>query len=306
MANYIIRRLLMLVPMLFGVSVAVFLILHLIPGDPAQMAAGPDASQADIAQIRANYGLDKPLVAQYGIYLGKILQGDLGESFQTLAPVTEGIARTFPATLELTITGMLIAVVFGVPMGIYSALHPGGAADRLVTSIAVLGISTPGFFLGLLLMLLFASQLNILPPTGRGTWAHLVLPGFTLGLPYVATFARLTRTSMLDVLSEDFIRTARAKGLTWGKLTYRHALRNASIPLVTVFGLDFGRLLGGAVIVEKVFSWPGMGSYMVDAIMVRDIYVVQGTILVFATSVVIINLLVDVIYGALDPRIAYS
>lgn len=306
MANYIIRRLLMLLPMLLGVSIAVFLILHLIPGDPAQMAAGPDATQADIDQIRVNYGLDKPFINQYGIYLSKLLHGDLGDSFQTLAPVTEGIARTFPATLELAVAGMLIAVFFGVPIGIYSALHPRGTADRLVTSLAVLGISTPGFFLGLLLMLLFASELNILPPTGRGTWAHLVLPSLTLGLPYVATFARLTRTSMLDVLSEDFIRTARAKGLTWGKLTYRHALRNASIPLVTMLGLDFGRLLGGAVIVEKVFAWPGMGSYMVDAIMVRDIYVIQGTILVFATSVVTINLIVDVIYGALDPRIAYS
>lgn len=306
MANYIFRRLLMLIPMLLGVSVAVFLILHLIPGDPAQMAAGPDATQADVDQIRLNYGLDKPFVAQYGIYLSKLLHGDLGDSFQTLAPVTEGIARTFPATVELAVAGMLIAVLFGVPIGIYSALHPRGTADRLVTSMAVLGISTPGFFLGLLLMLFFASELNILPPTGRGTWAHLVMPSLTLGLPYVATFARLTRTSMLDVLSEDFIRTARAKGLTWGKLTYRHALRNASIPLVTMLGLDFGRLLGGAVIVEKVFSWPGMGSYMVDAIMVRDIYVIQGTILVFATSVVIINLIVDVIYGALDPRIAYS
>ncbi|CDZ54452.1 ABC transporter permease [Neorhizobium galegae] len=306
MANYIIRRLLMLVPMLLGVSLAVFLILHLIPGDPAQMAAGPDATPADVEQIRTNYGLDKPFVAQYGIYLSKLMHGDLGDSFQTLAPVTEGIARTFPATLELAVAGMFIAVFFGVPVGIYSALHPRGTADRLVTSLAVLGISTPGFFLGLLLMLLFASELNVLPPTGRGTWAHLVLPSLTLGLPYVATFARLTRTSMLDVLAEDFIRTARAKGLTWGKLTYRHALRNASIPLVTMLGLDFGRLLGGAVIVEKVFSWPGMGSYMVDAIMVRDIYVIQGTILVFATSVVIINLIVDVIYGALDPRIAYS
>lgn len=306
MANYIIRRLLMLFPMLLGVSVAVFLILHLIPGDPAQMAAGPDATQADIEQIRTNYGLDKPFIQQYGIYLSRLVQGDLGESFQTLAPVTEGIARTFPATLELTVAGMLIAVFFGVPIGIYSALNPRGTVDRLVTSLAVLGISTPGFFLGLLLMLLFASELNVLPPTGRGTWAHLVLPSLTLGLPYVATFARLTRSSMLDVLAEDFIRTARAKGLTWGRLTYRHALRNASIPLVTMLGLDFGRLLGGAVIVEKVFSWPGMGSYMVDAIMVRDIYVIQGTILVFATSVVIINLIVDVIYGALDPRIAYS
>jgi ABC-type dipeptide/oligopeptide/nickel transport system permease component len=306
MVTYTLRRLTMLIPMLLGVSIAVFLVLHLIPGDPARMAAGPDATEVDIEQIRVNYGLDKPLVVQYGIYLGKLLQGDLGESFQTLGPVTEGIARTFPATLELTVAGMLIAVLLGVPLGIYSALHPRGAADRLVTSVAVLGISMPGFFLGLLLMLLFASMLGWLPPTGRGTWAHLVLPSFTLGLPYVATFARLTRSSMLDVLSEDFIRTARAKGLSWNKVTYHHALRNASIPIVTVLGLDFGRLLGGAVIVETVFAWPGMGRYMVDAIMVRDIYVVQGTILVFAAAVVIINLLVDVIYGILDPRIAYG
>lgn len=306
MANYVFRRLLMLVPMLLGVSAVVFLILHLIPGDPARMAAGPDATDSDIAQIRLNYGLDKPLIVQYGIYLTKLLQGDLGESFQTLAPVTEGIARTFPATLELTTAGMLIAVLLGVPLGIYSALHPRGTADRMVTSFAVLGISMPGFFLGLLLMLLFASVLNWLPPTGRGTWAHLVLPSLTLGLPYVAAFARLTRSSMLDVFSEDFIRTARAKGLSWRKVTYLHALRNASIPIVTILGLDFGRLLGGAVIVETVFAWPGMGRYMVDAIMIRDIYVVQGTILVFAVAIVVINLIVDVIYGKLDPRIAYS
>lgn len=306
MASYILRRLLMFIPMLLGVSVAVFLILHLIPGDPARMAAGPDATEADIAQIRINYGLDKPIVVQYGLYLGKLVRGDFGESFQTLAPVTEGIVRTFPATFELAVAGMLIAVLLGVPIGIYSALHPRGTADRLVTSLAVFGISMPGFFLGLLLMLLFASILHWLPPTGRGTWAHLVLPSLTLGLPYVATFARLTRSSMLDVFSEDFIRTARAKGLSWRKVTYRHALRNSAIPLVTILGLDFGRLLGGAVLVETVFAWPGMGRYMVDAIMVRDIYVVQGTILVFATSVVVINLLVDVIYGALDPRIAYS
>jgi ABC-type dipeptide/oligopeptide/nickel transport system permease component len=306
MATYILRRLTMLIPMLLGVSMAVFLVLHLIPGDPARMAAGPDATEVDIEQIRVNYGLDKPLTVQYGIYLGKLLQGDLGESFQTLAPVTEGIVRTFPATLELTLVGMFIAVLVGVPLGIYSALHPRGAADRVVTSVAVLGISIPGFFLGLILMLVFASMLGWLPPTGRGTWAHLILPSLTLGLPYVATFARLTRSSMLDVLSEDFIRTARAKGLSWRKVTYRHALRNASIPIVTMLGLDFGRLLGGAVIVETVFAWPGMGRYMVDAIMVRDIYVVQGTILVFAAAVVIINLFVDVIYGILDPRISYS
>ena len=306
MVNYIFRRLLMLFPMLLGVSAAVFLIMHLIPGDPARMAAGPDATDDDIDQIRVNYGLDKPIVVQYGIYLARLLRGDLGDSFQTLRPVTEGIARTFPATLELAIAGMLIAVLMGVPLGIYSALHPRGTADRLVTVLAMLGISMPGFFLGLLLMLVFASTLNWLPPTGRGTWTQLVLPSVTLGLPYVAIFARLTRSSMLDVFSEDFIRTARAKGLSWRKLTYRHAFRNASIPLVTMLGLSFGSLLGGAVIVETVFAWPGMGRYMVDAIMVRDIYVVQGTILVFAAAVVVINLIVDVIYGILDPRIAYA
>ncbi|WP_417280562.1 nickel ABC transporter permease [Celeribacter sp.] len=306
MLSYVIRRLFLLLPMLIGVSIAVFLVVHLIPGDPARMAAGPDASEEDIAQIRTNYGLDKPLVTQYGIYLGKLLQGDLGNSFRTLAPVTEGIARTFPATLELTIVGMAIAVLLGVPLGIYSALHPRGGADRAVTSVAVLGISTPGFFLGLILMYVFSLKLGWLPPTGRGSLANLVLPAVTLGLPYVATFARLTRSTMLDVLSEDFIRTARAKGLSWRKVTYRHALQNASIPIVTVLGLDFGRLLGGAVIVESVFAWPGMGRFMVEAIMARDIYVVQGTILVFAAAVVIVNLLVDLLYGFLDPRITYA
>ncbi len=306
MGTYILRRLVTLPLMLLGVSIAVFLVLHMIPGDPARMAAGPDATERDVQQIRINYGLDRPLTEQYGIYLKKLVQGDLGESFQTLAPVTEGIARTFPATLELTIAGMLIAMVLGVPLGIYSALHPRGAADRLVTSVAVLGISMPGFFLGLLLMLVFASWLGWVPPTGRGTWRHLILPALTLGLPYVAAFARLTRSNMLDVLSEDFIRTARAKGLSWPKVTSRHAMRNASIPIVTVLGLDFGRLLGGAAIVETVFAWPGMGRYMVDAIMIRDIYVIQGTILVFAVSVVAINLAVDVIYGIIDPRITYS
>ena len=306
MSTYVLRRLLTLVPMLFGVSIAVFLVVHLIPGDPAQMAAGPDASAADVAQIRSNYGLEKPLVTQYVLYLRNLVQGDLGDSFRTLAPVTEGIARTFPATLELTTAGMAIAMLLGVPLGVYSALHPRGAADRVVTSIAVLGISTPGFFLGLVLMFVFALQLGWFPPTGRAGLVHLVLPSITLGLPYVATFSRLTRSSMLDVLSEDYIRTARAKGLSWRKVTYRHALRNAAIPIVTVLGLDFGRLLGGAVIVESVFAWPGMGRYMVDAIMARDIYVVQGTILVFAAAVVVINLLVDLLYGILDPRIAYA
>jgi ABC-type dipeptide/oligopeptide/nickel transport system permease component len=306
MFTYALRRLALLLPMLVGVSLAVFLILRLIPGDPARMAAGPDASEADVAQIRVNYGLDRPLLVQYGIYLGKLAHGDLGESFQAMAPVGEGIARTLPATLELTTAGMLLAVVLGIPMGIVAATRPRGAIDSALTAAAVLGISMPGFFLGLLLMLLFASTLGWLPPTGRGTWAQLVMPAATLGLPYVATFARLTRSSMLDVLGEDYIRTAHSKGVSRARVVYKHALANAAIPLITAFGMDFGRLLGGAVIVETVFAWPGMGRYMVEAIMARDIYVVQGTLVVFAALVVVVNLLVDLVYGFLDPRITYS
>lgn len=307
MLNYVIRRLLLFVPMLAGISLAVFLVMHAIPGDLARMAAGPDAAEADIEQIRRNYGLDKPLHQQYFIYLQRVvLQGDLGDSFQTYAPVTESIARTLPATLELATAGMLLAVVLGVPLGIAAALKPRGLLDSALTALAVVGISMPGFFLGLLLMLVFASTLGWLPPTGRGSWQQLVMPAITLGLPYVATFSRLARSSMLDVLGEDYIRTAYAKGVARPRVVLRHALSNASIPLVTSFGMDFGRLLGGAVIVETVFAWPGMGRYMIDAIMVRDIYVVQGTILVFAALVVLINLIVDLAYGFLDPRITYA
>lgn len=306
MLIYTLRRLLLLMPMLLGIALAVFLILHLIPGDPARMAAGPDATPADVEQIRVNHGLDRPLPVQFGLYLNKVMRGDLGDSLQTFAPVTEGIARTLPATLELTVAAMVLALAVGVPLGIYAALRPGSAADSALTMLSVLGISMPGFFLGLLLMLLFASTLGWLPPTGRGSWQHLVLPAITLGLPYVATFARLTRSNMLEVLAEDYVRTALAKGLSKRIVTYKHALTNASIPLVTVFGMDFGRLLGGAVIVETVFAWPGMGRYMIDGIMARDIYVVQGSILIFAALVVIVNLLVDLLYGLLDPRITYS
>jgi len=307
MLNYVIRRLLLFVPMLAGISLAVFLVMHAIPGDLARMAAGPDAAEADIEQIRRNYGLDKPLHQQYFIYLQRVgLQGDLGDSFQTYAPVTESIARTLPATLELATAGMLLAVALGVPLGIAAALKPRGLLDSALTALAVVGISMPGFFLGLLLMLVFASTLGWLPPTGRGSWQQLVMPALTLGLPYVATFSRLARSSMLDVLGEDYIRTAYAKGVARPRIVLRHALSNASIPLVTSFGMDFGRLLGGAVIVETVFAWPGMGRYMIDAIMVRDIYVVQGTILVFAALVVLINLFVDLAYGFLDPRITYA
>ena len=304
MLSYALRRLMGLVPMLLGVSVIVFLMLYAIPGDPAQMAAGPDAAEEDIAQIRKNFGLDRPVYEQYLIYLANLLHGDLGVSFRTQRPVATEIARTLPATIELSSAAITIAVLLGVPMGVVSALRPRTLLDSAFTMLAVFGISMPGFFLGLLLMLLFASQLGWLPPTGRGGLTHLLLPAFTLGLPFVASFARITRSNMLDVLVEDYVRTARAKGLSRRVVVYRHALINAAIPLVTLLGIYFGRLMGGAVIVETIFAWPGMGRYMIDAIGQRDIYVVQGTILVFAASIVVVNLIVDILYGLLDPRIS--
>jgi len=292
--------------MLLGVSIVVFLVLHFIPGDPARLAAGPDATDADVEQIRQNYGLDKPLLNQYLIYVKNVASGDLGESFQTFTPVLEGIARTLPATLELTAAGMLLAVIIGVPLGIIAALRPRGVLDSTLTTLAVVGISMPGFLLGLVLMSVFSASLGWLPPTGRGGLQHLILPAVTLGLPYVATFSRLARSTLMDVLKEDYIRTAYAKGVPNYKVVLKHALSNAAIPLVTVFGMDFGRLLGGAVIVETVFAWPGMGRFLIDAIMARDIYVVQGTVLVFAALVVVVNLIVDLAYGFLDPRITYN
>ena len=304
MLSYALRRLMGLVPMLLGVSVIVFLMLYAIPGDPAQMAAGPDAAEEDIAQIRKNFGLDRPVYEQYLIYLANLLHGDLGVSFRTQRPVATEIARTLPATIELSSAAITIAVLLGVPMGVVSALRPRTLLDSAFTMLAVFGISMPGFFLGLLLMLLFASQLGWLPPTGRGGLTHLLLPAFTLGLPFVASFARITRSNMLDVLVEDYVRTARAKGLSRRVVVYRHALINAAIPLVTLLGIYFGRLMGGAVIVETIFAWPGMGRYMIEAIGQRDIYVVQGTILVFAASIVVVNLIVDILYGLLDPRIS--
>lgn len=305
MVAYVIRRLLGLIPMLLAVSVAIFLVMHAVPGDPAQMAAGPDASEEDIIQIRENYGLDRPLHEQYAVYLGNLLQGDLGFSFRTQRPVLEDIARTLPATAELAAAAMVIALLLGIPAGIACAVRPGTPLDTAVTTFSVLGISMPGFFLGLLLMLLFAAELGWLPPTGRGRLEHLIMPAFTLGLPYVASFARITRSNMLDVLGEDYVRTARAKGLPRRTVVYRHALVNAAIPLVTLLGIYFGRLLGGAVIVETIFAWPGMGRYMIEAIAQRDIYVIQGTILVFALSIVLVNLAVDILYGLIDPRISY-
>ncbi|MBR0647295.1 ABC transporter permease [Plastoroseomonas hellenica] len=304
MLDYAIYRIAVLLPTLLAVSLAVFLVLHLVPGDPARNAAGPDAEEEDIALIREHYGLDQPLWKQYGTYLVRLSQGDLGESFRSRRPVLDEIMRRLPATMELAGFAMLLAVLVGVGMGVAASMKPNSWVDDAIGALSAFGISVPVFFLGLLLMLLFAARLQWLPPSGRGSWANLVLPVVTLGLPYVATFARVTRSTMLEVLSEDYIRTARAKGLVRRTVIWRHALINAAIPLVTLLGVYFGRLLGGAVIVETIFAWPGLGRYMVDGIIQRDLQVVQGCILFFATAIVVVNLVVDLLYSVLDPRIA--
>jgi len=302
--DYAIYRIAVLVPTLLAVSLAVFLVLHLVPGDPARNAAGPDAEEEDIALIREHYGLDQPLWRQYGTYLVRVAQGDLGESFRSRRPVLDELVRRLPATIELAGFAMLLAVIIGVGLGVTASMRPNSWVDQAIGAISAFGISVPVFFLGLLLMLLFAAKLQWLPPSGRAGWANLVLPVTTLGLPYIATFARVARSTMLEVLSEDYIRTARAKGLKRGTVIWRHALINAAIPLVTLLGIYFGRLLGGAVIVETIFSWPGLGRYMVDGIIQRDLQVVQGCILFFATAIIFVNLVVDLLYSVLDPRIA--
>ncbi len=304
MLDYAIYRISVLIPTLLAVSLAVFLVLHLVPGDPARNAAGPDAEEEDIALIREHYGLDQPLWKQFGTYLFHVAQGDLGESFRSRRPVLDEVLRRLPATVELAGFAMLFAVLVGVGLGVAASMRPNSWLDQAIGALSAFGISVPVFFLGLLLMLFFAAKLQWLPPSGRGSWAHLVLPVVTLGLPYVATFARVARSTMLDVLSEDYIRTARAKGLLRRAVIWRHALINAAIPLVTLLGVYFGRLLGGAVIVETIFAWPGLGRYMVDGIIQRDLQVVQGCILFFATAIVVVNLVVDLLYSVLDPRIA--
>lgn len=306
MFSYFLRRLLALIPTLFGVSVAVFLLLHLVPGDPARMVAGLDATEADLVLIRQDLGLDKSLPEQYLTWMGHLLRGDMGKSTRTRNPVTYEIGLRLPATWELTAVSITIAVIIGLITGITAATRRNSVLDYGSMVAALLGICTPSFWLGLMLMLVFAVQLHWLPTSGRGDWRHLVLPGLTLGVGAAAIIARVTRSSLLEVLNQDYIRTATAKGLRSQTVTYRHALKNALIPVVTVVGLEFGYLLAGAVITETVFAYPGIGRLLVDSIGFRDFPVVQGILLILAFQFVVVNLAVDLLYGWLDPRIHYG
>ena len=242
---YAVRRILLLIPTMLAVSFVVFLILQMVPGDPARAAAGADAPEEDVQLIREKYGLDQPFFIQYGRWLVRVVQGDFGESFRSRRPVMDEILARFPATIELATGAMMFALFLGVPLGIWASLRPRTFTDNVITSLSSFGISLPNFFFGLILMLVLAAKLQLLPPTGRGTWRHLILPMVTLGFPYIATYARFARSNMLDVLSEDYIRTARAKGLSYKTVIFKHALINAAIPIVTLFGVYFGHLLGG-------------------------------------------------------------
>ena len=312
MRTYVARRVLMLIPVLLGVSVLVFLLLHLAPGNPALLIAGADAPPETVARIERQLGLDQPLCVQYWRYLSGVLRGDLGRSLRSRVPVSEEIRRTFGVTLQLTVVGVTLSALGGIPLGVTSAVHQNSIVDNITMFTALLGISMPVFAVGLILMWVFGLNLGWFPISGFKPlttvegWRHIVLPAITVSLASVATLARLTRSSMLEVLRQDYVRTSRAKGLGERKVIYRHALKNALLPVITVVGLQFGYLLGGAVVTETIFSIPGMGRLSVSAIGMRDFPIVQGTVLVIAVVFVLVNLLVDLLYALIDPRIRYK
>lgn len=306
MYQYIARRLMLTIPVVFGVSIIVFSIIRLIPGDPARAIAGVNATPQFIEQVRVRYLLDQPLYVQYGRFLTDFMRGELGNSIFSGRPVTTEIGERFPRTLLLATVSLVIATMLGVTAGIVSATRRNSLFDNASMLVALVGVAAPVFWMALMLQLLFAVQLRILPATGIGTLRHIVLPSITLGTASAALMARITRSSMLDVLRQDFITTARAKGLNERLVVYKHALKNALIPVVTVLGLQFGILLGGAVLTETVFAWPGVGRLLVDAILRRDYPIVQGTVMLLALLFVLINLVVDIVYAFLDPRIHYQ
>jgi len=306
MTRYIVHRMAALIPVLFGVSILVFSILKFVPGDPALLVGGLDASPEDLAAIRHQMGLDQPVPIQYLRFVGNAVVGDFGRSIRSQRPVLEELVARIPNTVTLTVVAMAFAIVIGTGLGILAAARQYSLLDTCAMALAVMGISVPIFWLGLMLMLLFAVELRWLPTAGTGTAWHLVLPGLTLGAASAAIIARQVRSAMLEVLRQDYVRTARAKGLRSGNVILRHALKNALIPAVTVIGLQFGYLLAGAVVTETVFAWPGVGRLLVDAIKYRDFPVVQATILWLAVIFSAVNLGVDVLYGFLDPRIKYQ
>jgi peptide/nickel transport system permease protein len=304
MLRIISNRLLLAIPVLLGVSLLIFLILHSVPGDPVTTFYGIDIGPGDdLAAMRAEFGLDKPLAQQYLNFVYKAIQGDLGNSIKTRRPVVDDLAQGIKNTAQLAITSITIAIIVGLLFGILAAFKPYSIWDNITLSISLLGISLPIFWIGLLLIWLFAVKLSLLPSGGKGGIEHLILPAITLALPSIAVISRVTRASLLDILNEDYIRTARSKGISNTKVMLGHTFPNGIFPIITVIGLQFGYLLAGTVLTETVFSWPGLGRYIVDAIKFRDYPIVQGGVVIIAAIFVVVNLIVDILYHVFNPKL---
>ncbi|MBX9704999.1 MAG: ABC transporter permease [Gammaproteobacteria bacterium] len=303
---FLIKKLSSFVTVIFGVLLLTFLLIHLVPGDPVEVMLGESASTADRTQLRADLGLDQPLIQQFGTYLAKLSQGDLGKSIHTKTPIVEIVKTRYPATVKLALLSLFLGIALGVPMGIYAALKANHWQDIVVTLVSVRLSAMPAFWLGPMLMLIFAVWLGWLPVSGMGSSASIILPALTLGFGLSAILTRMTRTSLLEVLNDDYIRTARAKGLTEQAVILRHALRAALLPIITIVGLQMGSLLAGTVITETIFSWDGIGRLLVESIEKRDYPVTQACVLIIALSYVLVNLVTDVLYRFADPRVRVS
>lgn len=306
MFNYFLKRLLGLIPTLFIVAVLVFMFVHLLPGDPARLIAGQEVDASVVALVRQELGLDQPLPLQFWHFVVNALQGDFGQSLVSRRPVSQEIATRFMPTLWLTLVSMVWAVILGMAIGIVSAVWRNRWPDRLGMTLAVSGISFPAFALGMLLMQVFSVQLGWLPTVGADSWQHYILPSVTLGAAVAAVMARFTRASFVEVMQEDYMRTARAKGVRESGVVIKHGLRNAMIPVVTMMGLQFGFLLGGSIVVEVVFNWPGLGRLLVDSVQMRDYPVIQAEVLLFSLEFILINLFVDMLYAVINPAIRFK
>lgn len=304
--GYLLQRILGVMVTIFFVAIVIFLMVRLLPGDPARVIAGLFASEQDVERIRVQLGLDQPLWTQAWIFIKDLARGDLGISARTLNPVSEEILTRLPATLRLAAAALLLAIGAGIPLGAWAAARAGSAADLLISTLVLFGISMPVYWLGLMLIIVFSIRLRWLPAAGADGWLALILPAVTLAAFSIAFIVRITRGSMLEVLRQDYVRTARAKGLREQRVRWHHALRNALAPVITVIGLQFGELLGGAILTETVFGWPGLGRLLVDSIFARDYPMIQGLVIVFALMFALVNLTVDMLYQWVDPRVRYG
>jgi len=306
MFNFVIKRLLLAIPTILGVIFIVMLTIEMVPGDPVMLMLGEQATKETVEKVRTALGLDKPLITRYFLYLRNLAQGDMGRSIRENRLVSKEISDVWPATLELTMAAMAIALFVGILVGIVSAVRPNSFLDGINRVLSLFGLSMPVFWVGLVLIVIFSYWIRLFPIGGSGSLRHLVLPAVTLSLPSIAMISRMTRSSLLEVLKEDYVRTARAKGVSERRVILKHALKNALIPIVTLSGLQLGQLMGGAILTETVFAWPGLGRLMVRAIFARDYILLQGAVLFFALAFVLINLVVDISYSFLDPRVRYE